>query len=50
MLITGSCDPSAFQILNDANIKVANDIKGTVRDAVVAFNEGRVMFTDVANI
>jgi predicted Fe-Mo cluster-binding NifX family protein len=50
VLLTGFCGPNAFKTLNAANIKVANDAKGTVKDAVNAFNEGKVSFTDAANV
>ncbi len=50
VLLTGFCGPNAFKALNAANIKVANDATGTVKDAVNAFNEGKVSFADAANV
>lgn len=50
VLLTGFCGPNAFRALTAAGIKVANDISGTVKGAVAAFNEGRVMFSDTANM
>jgi len=47
-LLTGFCGPNAFKTLEAAKIKVASDVSGTVRDAVIAFNEGRLNFTDKA--
>ena len=49
-LLTGSCGPNAFKILKAAKIDVANDIIGTVGNAVKAFNGGEVSFSDAANV
>jgi predicted Fe-Mo cluster-binding NifX family protein len=49
-LLTGFCGPKAFSVLNAANINVANDVTGTVRDAVKAFNEKKLSFADQANV
>jgi predicted Fe-Mo cluster-binding NifX family protein len=49
-LLTGYCGPNAFRALTAAGIKVANDISGTVKEAVAAFNEGRVVFSAAANM
>ena len=49
-LLTGFCGPNAFKTLKAAGIKVANDVAGTVRDAVKAYNEGDVSFSDAANV
>ena len=50
VLITGFCGPNAFKVLNAAKIKVASDAKGTVRDAVKSFNQGKLAFVDQANV
>ncbi len=50
VLLTGFCGPNAFKTLNAAGVKVANDVTGTVREAVNAFNEGKISFTDTANV
>ena len=31
-------------------VKVANDVTGTVRDAVIAYSQGKVSFADGANV
>ncbi|MFO8113324.1 MAG: NifB/NifX family molybdenum-iron cluster-binding protein [Desulfosalsimonadaceae bacterium] len=48
-LLTGHCGPKAFQALEAAQIKVANDVSGTVREAVAAYNEGNISFSDNPN-
>ncbi len=50
VLLTGYCGPNAFKTLKATKIKVANDISGTVKDSVKAFNEGKVSFSDEANV
>jgi len=42
VLLTGFCGPNAFKTLNAANVKVADDVSGTVREAVVAYVDGRL--------
>ena len=49
VLLTGFCGPKAFRVLDAAKINVVNDVEGTVRDAVAAFNEGELSFADGAN-
>ena len=50
VLLTGFCGPNAFKVLNAARIKVASDAKGTVRDAVESFIQGKLNFSDQANV
>ena len=46
VLITGFCGPNAFKVLNATKIKVASDAKGTVRDAIESFIQGKLTFFD----
>ena len=49
-LLTGFCGPKAFAVLDAAKINVVNDLDGSVRDAVAAFNQGGLTFADGANV
>jgi predicted Fe-Mo cluster-binding NifX family protein len=50
VLLTGFCGPNAFKAMNAAKIKVANDAKGTVREAVQAYLDGKLPLADAANV
>ena len=50
ILLTGFCGPNAFKTLQAAGVKVANDVTGTVREAVNACSEGKFSFADDANV
>ena len=49
-LLTGFCGPDKYKSLNAAGVRVANDITGTVREAVTAFIEGKISFSDTVKI
>ena len=49
-MLTGFCGPNAFKVLNAAGVKVASDVAGTVREAINAFNAGKISFADAANV
>ncbi len=49
-LLTGYCGPNAFKTLAAAKIEVASDVKGTIREAVQAFNEGRLTIAAEPNV
>jgi len=50
VLLTGFCGPNAFKVLKTANIGVANDASGTVRDAIKDFLEGKLVLAEEANV
>jgi len=49
VLLTGFCGPNAFKTLDAANIKVANDVSGTVQSAVERFKAGEHTISTAAN-
>ena len=49
VLLTGYCGPKAFQVLEAANIKVVNDVNGTIREAIQKFKAGTLSFATSAN-
>ena len=49
VLLTGYCGPKAFQVLDAANIKVVNDVSGTIREAIQKFASGTLCFAAGAN-
>ncbi len=50
VLLTGFCGPNAFKVLNAANIGVANDASGSVKEAVTAYLDGKLPLADNANV
>lgn len=50
ILLTGFCGPNAFKTLKAAGIKVAGDVRGTVRDAVAAFLGGGIKLAAEPNV
>ena len=50
VLLTGYCGPNAFKTLQAAGVKVVNDISGTVKDVVNAFNAQNAAYADNANV
>jgi predicted Fe-Mo cluster-binding NifX family protein len=49
-LLTGHCGPNAFKALKAAKIGVANDARGSVREAVKAYMDGKLLLSDKANV
>jgi len=50
VLLTGFCGPNAFKTLDAGNVKVGNDAKGTVQDAVDQYKAGKFEFATDANV
>jgi predicted Fe-Mo cluster-binding NifX family protein len=50
ILLTGYCGPNAFKTLAAAKIQVASDVTGTIREAVMAFNEGKLTIAAEPNV
>jgi predicted Fe-Mo cluster-binding NifX family protein len=50
VLLTGFCGPNAFKTLDAAGVKVGSDMTGIVRDAIKKFNDGKISYTDAANV
>jgi predicted Fe-Mo cluster-binding NifX family protein len=50
VLLTGHCGPNAFRALQAANIGVANNATGTVRQAVEAYKNGKLPLADESDV
>jgi predicted Fe-Mo cluster-binding NifX family protein len=50
VLISGSCGPKAFDVLNAAGIKVVTGAKGRVIDAITQFKNGRLGAVEGPNV
>ena len=50
VLLTGFCGPNAYKTLEAADVKVANDAKGTIQDAIDQYNAGKFEFAKEANV
>ena len=48
-VLTGFCGPNAYKALKAANIDVANDASGSVKDAVNAYLDGKLPLANEAN-
>ena len=50
VLLTGYCGPNAFKAMKAAKVSVANDATGTVREAVTAYEAGKLPLAEDANV
>jgi predicted Fe-Mo cluster-binding NifX family protein len=50
VLLTGYCGPNAFKALDRAGVKVVNDQKGPVMEAIQKFKKGMLEFASSANV
>ena len=48
-LITGSCGPNAFRILEEGGVKVADRLNGRVLDVIKNFKTGQLVFSNFPN-
>ena len=49
VVMTGYCGPKAFEVLSAADIKVVNDVSGSVSEAIDRFITGSVKFSAEPN-
>ncbi|MCP4160397.1 MAG: dinitrogenase iron-molybdenum cofactor biosynthesis protein [Deltaproteobacteria bacterium] len=49
VLLTGYCGPNAFKTLHTGGLKVVNDVNGSVKEAVLAFNDGIFTYSEGPN-
>ena len=50
VVLTGNCGPNAYRTLEAARVKVITGVTGTVRDAALAYREGRLQTVSQANV
>ena len=50
VLLTGYCGPNAFKAMKAAKVGVANDATGTVREAMAAYEAGKLPLSEDANV
>lgn len=49
VLLTGYCGPNAFRTLTAGEVRVVQDVTGTVREAVTRFGEGSLVYSEEPN-
>ncbi len=50
VVITGNCGPKAFSVLQKAGIEVVIGARGTVSEAIAAYQNGKLQSTTNANV
>jgi len=50
VLITSNCGPKAYKVLSTAGVKVFLGAKGSIKDAINDFKEGKLKEADAANV
>ena len=49
-LITGNCGPKAFDVLNQAGVKILTGASGTISDAINSFRNGELESSNGPNV
>ena len=49
VLLTGYCGPNAFRTLAAGDVRVVQDVTGTVREAVSRFMQGSLAYSEMPN-
>jgi len=49
-VLTGNCGPKAFKVLQAAGVAVVVGVKGTIREAVKAYTDGKYTAANDANV
>jgi len=50
VILTGNCGPNAYQVLTAAGIEIVTGVSGTVRDAVMLYQAGKLQPSSQANV
>jgi len=49
VLITGYCGPKGYKVLETAGVRVVNSMQGSVQQAMEAFKNGEISYSDGPN-
>lgn len=50
VLLTGHCGPNAFKTCDAANIKVVNDVSGSIKDVIKDFNNDKFTYAKNSDV